>query len=215
LITGRPGGGKGTISKKMLKHFDYHHISTGDLLRAHVREGTDLGKEAKTFMDSGGLVPDKLIINLVLEEVKKLSDSTSLLLDGFPRTLPQAEAFEEELAVDNVIFLNIPTQTIIERISNRWIHPGSGRIYAYDYNPPKVDGVDDETGEPLIQRDDDKPEAVGSRLKGYDDLTLPLVAYYQKLGKLEEFCGTESDVIYPKVKAYLEELTTSTNLQAK
>jgi len=209
---GRPGGGKGTISKKMLKDFDYNHLSTGDLLRANVQDGTDLGKEAKSYMDSGGLVPDDLIIRLVLDEVAKIEGS--ILLDGFPRTLPQAEAFEANLAIDNSIFLNVPTEVIVERISNRWLHPGSGRIYAYDYNPPKVEGKDDETGEPLIQRDDDKPEAVGARLQQYDAMTLPLIEHYQKIpGHLAEFRGTESDVIYPEVKKYLEGLTATTDLK--
>jgi len=211
---GRPGGGKGTISKKMLKDFNYVHVSTGDLLRANVRDGTDLGKEAKSYMDTGSLVPDDLIIRLVVDEVSQHADK-SLLLDGFPRTLAQGEAIEAYLPVDNAIYLNVPTQTIVERISNRWIHPGSGRIYAYDYNPPKVEGKDDETREPLIQRDDDKPEAVGARLQQYDDMTLPLVGLYEKQGKLAEFQGTESDVIYPKVKDYLDGLCGTTDLTAK
>merc|ERR1712086_188866 len=214
LIMGRPGGGKGTISKKMLKDFNYVHVSTGDLLRANVRDGTDLGKEAKSYMDTGSLVPDDLIIRLVVDEVSQHADK-SLLLDGFPRTLAQGEAIEAYLPVDNAIYLNVPTQTIVERISNRWIHPGSGRIYAYDYNPPKVEGKDDETREPLIQRDDDKPEAVGARLQQYDDMTLPLVGLYEKQGKLAEFQGTESDVIYPKVKDYLDGLCGTTDLTAK
>jgi len=215
LIMGRPGGGKGTISKKMLKDFNYHHISTGDLLRAHVRDGTVLGKEAEEYMNSGALVPDELMIKLVIKEVKTVDKGTSLLLDGFPRTLPQAEAFEAQLTIDNAVFLNIPTETIVERISNRWIHPGSGRIYAYDYNPPKVDGKDNETGEDLIQRDDDKPDAVFARLQQYDNVTLPLIEYYKEKGTCAEFKGTESDVIYPKVKAYLSELCRSTDLTTK
>eukprot|EP00616_Rhizochromulina_sp_CCMP1243_P009971 CAMPEP_0118971008 /NCGR_PEP_ID=MMETSP1173-20130426/7775_1 /TAXON_ID=1034831 /ORGANISM="Rhizochromulina marina cf, Strain CCMP1243" /LENGTH=216 /DNA_ID=CAMNT_0006920433 /DNA_START=53 /DNA_END=703 /DNA_ORIENTATION=+ len=203
LIMGPPGGGKGTISKKILKDFSFTHLSTGDVLRANVREATAIGQEAKGFMDSGNLVPDDLMVRLVLSELEK-TPVDRLLLDGFPRTRPQAEALGKHLHVDMALNLNVPTETIVARISNRWIHPGSGRIYAYDYNPPKVHGVDDETGEPLVQRDDDTPEAVRKRLTTYDTLTAPLLDFYGDHGVLQNFSGTESDVIYPMVKEYLD-----------
>mmetsp|Transcript_35984 Transcript_35984/g.74808 ORF Transcript_35984/g.74808 Transcript_35984/m.74808 type:complete len:254 (-) Transcript_35984:184-945(-) len=207
LILGKPGGGKGTISGKILKDFPkVHHVSTGDILRAHVREQTDLGKKAKSYMDSGALVPDELMINLVMEDATPfLEEGKALLLDGFPRNLKQAKALEEVTHIDHVINLNIPTETIVERIADRWIHPPSGRIYSYSYKPPKVAGVDDVTGEPLVQRDDDKPESVRTRLSAYDKVTSPLVDFYDSRGLLKTFSGTQSDVIYPQVKKWLLE----------
>lgn len=209
LILGKPGGGKGTISQKILEDFPrLHHLSTGDLLRQHVRESTKLGKEAKSYMDAGKLVPDHLMIDLVMDDATPvLEDGGSLLLDGFPRTLCQAEALDQVVNVDIVIDLDIPTETIVSRISDRWIHPASGRIYSYSYKPPKVTGLDDDTGEPLMQRDDDKPSCVRNRLASYDEVTAPLVDYYKERGVLETFRGTMSDVIYPEVKHWLEEKT--------
>ncbi|GFH45987.1 nucleoside-triphosphate--adenylate kinase [Chaetoceros tenuissimus] len=205
LILGKPGGGKGTISKKILKDFpSFTHFSTGDMLRQHVREQTSLGKEAKTHMDSGGLVPDDLIIRLVLDEAEKEAESgNSLLLDGFPRTMEQAKALAESVDVDLVVELDIPNETIVDRIAERWVHPASGRVYNLSYNPPKVPGKDDITGEDLIQRDDDKPETVRKRLEAYEQVTAPLVEYYDEKGVLKTFAGTESDVIYPKVNKWL------------
>ena len=203
LIMGPPGGGKGTISKKILKEFPFHHLSTGDQLRAHVQNSTAVGQEAKQYMDSGALVPDELIIRLVLEEVGQLPPTTNVLLDGFPRTQAQAEALSKEIKVDIVINLDIPQATIVERMSGRWIHMASGRVYAYDYNPPKEDGKDDVTGEPLEQREDDKPETVMARLQKYAEMTVPLIEYYDKDGVLASFAGTESDVIYPEVRQFL------------
>ena len=207
LILGKPGGGKGTISKKILNDFPaFKHFSTGDLLRQHVREGTDIGKEAKEHMDSGSLVPDDLIIRLVLDEAEKeFNNGKSLLLDGFPRTMEQAEALAENVDVDLVVDLNVPNETIVERIADRYIHPASGRVYNLSYNPPKVPGKDDETGEDLVQRDDDKPETVRKRLEAYEEVTAPLVQYYNEKGVLKSFSGTESDVIYPQVNNWLED----------
>lgn len=200
---GPPGGGKGTISKKILKDFPFHHLSTGDELRRHLREGTDVGKEAKSFMDSGALVPDGVIIKLVLEEVAQLPSGTNVLLDGFPRTQAQAAALDKEIDVEIVVNLDIPVQIIVERMSGRWIHMASGRVYAYDYNPPKEHGKDDVTGEPLEQREDDKAETVMARLEQYNEATAPLIEHYSKAGVLANFAGTESDVIYPRVKDFL------------
>jgi len=214
VIMGPPGAGKGTISKKIIKDFGYVHVSTGDMLRAHVREGTDLGKQAKTHMDSGGLVPDGLIIDMLLSKLKEVGPDGRVLLDGFPRTTAQAEALDANSKVSIALNLQVPTEEIVARISDRWSHPASGRVYAYSYNPPKVEGKDDETGEPLVQRDDDKPEAVRSRLKAYDDMTAPLCQYYKERGILEEFSGDNapelvkndrrSDAIYQALKPHLE-----------
>ena len=162
-----------------------------------------MGTQAKSFMDSGSLVPDELIIQLVLEEVAKLPAETNVLLDGFPRTVAQAEALGREITVDIAINLDIPEATIVERMSGRWIHMASGRVYAYDYNPPKEEGKDDVTGEALEQREDDKAETVMARLRKYAEVTQPLIGYYAEAGVLASFAGTESDVIYPEVREVL------------
>jgi len=205
LILGKPGGGKGTISGKILNDFpQFRHVSTGDQLRQHVRNETSLGREAKKYMDEGCLVPDNLMIQMVMNDtVDTIKNGQSLLLDGFPRTMEQAVALDKSLDVDMVINLCIPNETIIERISDRWIHPASGRVYNYSYRPPQVEGKDDETGEPLVQRDDDKPESVLKRLQKYEMVTKPLVDYYKTKGVIQTFRGTESDVIYPEVNEWL------------
>lgn len=175
-------------------------------MRQHVRSGTELGREAKRYMDEGCLVPDRVMIDLVMgDAIEAIKSGRSLLLDGFPRTMEQAVALDANLDVDLVINLCVPNEVIISRISDRWIHPGSGRVYSYSYRPPRVEGVDDETGEPLVQRDDDKPESVLRRLEKYEDVTRPLVRYYEEKGVIQTFRGTESDVIYPEVKRWLDD----------
>jgi len=220
IVMGPPGGGKGTISKKMIKDYDYYHISTGDLLRAQVRAGTPLGKEAATFMNAGGLVPDQVVIKMVLNEIAD-NKSRHILLDGFPRTQVQADQLEAGLkdlglGIDCALNLDVPSEEIVGRISSRWTHPGSGRVYAYDYNPPKETGKDDVTGEPLIQRDDDKPEAVRKRLEAYNTMTAPLIQHYSKKSILKTFngdnkpelvaAGRRSDAIYAATKQLLDSL---------
>ena len=146
------------------------------------------------------------MIDLVMgDAIEAIKSGRSLLLDGFPRTMEQAVALDANLDVDLVINLCVPNEVIISRISDRWIHPGSGRVYSYSYRPPRVGGVDDETGEPLVQRDDDKPESVLRRLEKYEDVTRPLVRYYEEKGVIQTFRGTESDVIYPEVKRWLDD----------
>lgn len=212
VIMGPPGGGKGTLSKRLIKDFEFHHISTGDMLRAQVRQGTALGLEAKKHMDSGGLVPNGLIIDMVMSEISGVK-TDRILLDGFPRTREQAEALNKAKKVELALNLAVPTEDIVKRISSRWIHAASGRTYAYDYNPPKVEGKDDETGEPLTQRDDDKPESVRARLQLYDDQTLPLLDFYKADGCLHQFDGSDqpellaqdkrSDAIYASLKPFM------------
>jgi len=211
LIMGKPGGGKGTISSKILEDFpEIEHISTGDILRQHVRDGTDLGKEAKEYMNKGDLVPDEVMIRLVLEDsLAAIDNGKHLLLDGFPRTIEQAKALDDNIDIEAVVDLNIPTETIVERISDRWIHPASGRVYNYSYNPPLNHGKDDETGENLVQRDDDKPTTVRKRLDAYDKVTIPLLQYYNEKGVLKTFSGTMSDKIYPEVKKWLNNIGLS------
>ena len=158
------------------------------------------------YYTEGLLVPDELMIKMVLSTTQSaISTGQSLLLDGFPRTLSQAQSLDNTLIINHVINLCIPNEIIVERISDRWIHPASGRVYSYSYRPPKVHGMDDETGEPLVQRDDDKPASVLRRLEKYEEATRPLVDYYRERGVLQTFKGTMSDVIYVDVKRWLEE----------
>jgi adenylate kinase len=179
ILLGAPGAGKGTQAAFICKHYGIPQISTGDMLRAAVKAGTPLGIEAKKVMDSGGLVSDDLIINLVKERLAQPDCAKGFLFDGFPRTIPQADAMKAAgVMLDAVIEIDVPDSAIIERISGRRSHPASGRTYHVKFNPPKVDGVDDATGEPLIQRDDDKEETVRKRLEVYQRQTRPLVDYY-------------------------------------
>lgn len=180
ILLGPPGAGKGTQAATITKKFNIAPISTGDMLRAAVKAGTPLGQEAKKIMDAGGLVSDDIIIGLVKERLKEADCANGYLLDGFPRTIPQAEAMKAEgVAIDYVVEIDVPDSEIVMRMGGRRVHPGSGRTYHVVFNPPKVEGEDDITGEPLIQRDDDREETVKKRLEVYRAQTLPLVNYYQ------------------------------------
>ncbi|AQV92980.1 adenylate kinase [Cupriavidus necator] len=179
ILLGAPGAGKGTQAKFICEKFGIPQISTGDMLRAAVKAGTPLGVEAKKVMDAGGLVSDDIIIGLVKDRLKEDDCKNGYLFDGFPRTIPQAEAMKEAgVAIDYVLEIDVPFDAIIERMSGRRVHVASGRTYHVKYNPPKAEGVDDETGEALIQRDDDKEETVKKRLDVYSQQTRPLVDYY-------------------------------------
>lgn len=178
-MLGAPGAGKGTQAQFICQKFGIPQISTGDMLRAAVKAGTPLGIEAKKVMDAGGLVSDEIIIGLVSERLKADDCRKGYLFDGFPRTLPQAEAMKNaEVAIDYVLEIDVADQEIIDRMSGRRVHPGSGRVYHVRFNPPKVADHDDETGEALIQRDDDREETVKKRLQIYHSQTKPLLAYY-------------------------------------
>ena len=180
ILLGAPGAGKGTQAQFLTKEFNIPQISTGDMLRAAIKEGTELGKLAKQFMDEGKLVTDDIIIGLVKERIAKEDCKNGFLLDGFPRTIAQADALKENgVEIDAVIEIDVPDSVIVERMSGRRVHPSSGRTYHVVFNPPKVEGKDDETGEDLIQRDDDKEEIVKDRLKVYHEQTQPLVDYYK------------------------------------
>merc|ERR1711957_591913 len=145
IVMGPPGGGKGTISKKLIKDFGFVHVSTGDVLRAEIRAGSALGNEAKAHVESGGLVPDKLVIDMVIGKIGEIKAAGGIvLLDGFPRTVGQAKELDSKFTVDVAMNLQVPSDDIVRRISNRWTHLPSGRVYAYDYNPPKQEGIDDE-----------------------------------------------------------------------
>ncbi|OQV11753.1 GTP:AMP phosphotransferase AK3, mitochondrial [Hypsibius exemplaris] len=206
IILGAPGSGKGTIATRICKTFKLNHIVSGDILRKQQQDETELGKQATQYISTGALVPDELMIALMSSEMKTVG--SKWLLDGFPRTFPQAEKLHKQVGmVDSVINLDIPFDVIRKRIESRYIHFASGRTYNLEFNPPKVPGKDDVTGEPIERRADDEPAVVMARLKTYQERTAPLLDYYRKKGVLKEFSGTESNVIWPFVKEYLENIT--------
>ena len=186
ILLGAPGAGKGTQAAFICKQFGIPQISTGDMLRAAVKAGTPLGVKAKAVMDSGALVSDDIIIGLVKERIAEPDCAKGFLFDGFPRTIPQADAMKAAgVKLDYVLEIDVPFDSIIERMSGRRSHPASGRTYHVTFNPPKVDGKDDVTGEPLVQRDDDKEDTVKKRLQVYSDQTRPLVDYYSGWAKAD------------------------------
>jgi len=214
ILLGGPGAGKGTQANFVKEKFQIPQISTGDMLRAALKAGTELGKKAKGYMDSGGLVPDDVIIGLVKERIQKPDCKKGFLFDGFPRTIPQADAMKDAgVAIDAVVDINVPDEEIIKRMGGRRVHLSSGRTYHIIFNPPKAEGKDDVTGEDLIQRDDDREETVRKRLDVYHAQTEPLIDYYKNwessgesgapryiriegVGKVEEI----SDLIYAALK---------------
>ena len=182
IILGAPGAGKGTQAQFICKHFSIPQISTGDMLRAAVKAGTPLGLEAKEVMASGKLVSDDLIIALVKERIAEKDCENGFLFDGFPRTIPQAQAIVDAgIRIDHVLEIAVADEEIVKRLSGRRVHEASGRIYHVTHNPPREPGVDDETGEPLVQREDDKENTVRARLEVYHDQTAPLINFYQSL----------------------------------
>ena len=187
ILLGPPGAGKGTHAETLCEAFTIPHISTGNMLREAVDEETELGLEAKALMDAGILVSDEVIVGLVEDRISKGDCKNGFLFDGFPRTIPQAQALiDRDIPIDAVIEIHVPDQDIIERMSGRRMHPGSGRNYHVIYNPPKIDGKDDLTGEDLVQREDDAPETVKDRLKVYEDQTAPLIDFYSEMSKQEK-----------------------------
>jgi adenylate kinase len=186
ILLGPPGAGKGTQAAFICQKYGIPQISTGDMLRAAVKAGTPLGIAAKKVMDSGALVSDDIIIGLVQERITQPDCARGFLFDGFPRTIPQAEAMKNAgVKLDYVLEIDVPFDAIVERMSGRRSHPGSGRTYHVKFNPPKSAGVDDATGEPLVQRDDDKEDTVRKRLQVYSDQTRPLVDYYANWAKAD------------------------------
>ena len=207
ILLGAPGAGKGTQANFICQKYGIPQISTGDMLRAAVKAGTPLGLQAKKVMDAGGLVSDDLIINLVKDRIAQPDCAKGFLFDGFPRTIPQAEAMKAAgVRLDFVLEIDVPFDAIIERMSGRRSHPASGRTYHVKFNPPKVEGKDDVTGEPLVQRDDDKEDTVKKRLDVYSSQTRPLVDYYSGWAKQDPAAA-------PKYRAIsgtgtVEEITT-------
>ena len=178
ILLGGPGAGKGTQANYIKDKYNIPQISTGDMLRAAVKAGTPLGVEAKKVMDAGGLVSDEIILGLIEERIKDDDCKNGFLFDGFPRTIPQADALKAKVDVDGVVEIDVDDAEIIKRMSGRRVHPASGRTYHIVFNPPKVEGKDDETGEDLIQRDDDQEDTVKTRLDIYHEQTEPLINYY-------------------------------------
>lgn len=179
ILLGAPGAGKGTQAQFLTKQFNIPQISTGDMLRAAIKAGTELGMKAKEAIDAGQLVTDDIIIGMVKERIAESDCANGFLLDGFPRTVPQADALADAgVEIDAVVEIDVPDEEIVKRMSGRRAHLASGRTYHIVYNPPKVEDKDDETGEDLVQRDDDKPEVVKDRLNVYHKQTAPLIDYY-------------------------------------
>ncbi len=197
IMLGAPGAGKGTQAMKIAEKYQIPHISTGDIFRANIKEGTELGKKAKSYMDQGQLVPDELTLDLIMDRFQNPDCKDGYVLDGFPRTIPQAEALTEALAkkgeaIDYAINVEVPDENIINRMGGRRACLACGSTYHIVYAPTKVEGVCDRCGEKLVLRDDDKPETVKNRLNVYHAQTQPLIEYYTKQGKLAEVDGTQS-----------------------
>ena len=197
IMLGAPGSGKGTTAKVLAERTNLPHISTGDIFRANIKNNTELGQKAKTYMDKGELVPDELVVDLIMDRFKEADCANGYVLDGFPRTIPQAEALDKALSangesVDYAVNVEVPDENIINRMSGRRACVGCGATYHIQFNAPKVEGVCDTCGEKLILRDDDKPETVKNRLSVYHEQTQPLIDYYSKKGVLAEVDGTQS-----------------------
>jgi len=200
ILLGAPGAGKGTVAKALLKNVEAAHISTGDILRAAVKNGTELGKKAKEYMDAGGLVPDELILDMMKERLAEDDAMKGFILDGFPRTIPQAEGLDKILAelgivLTGVINIEVPDQVVIDRILSRRTCSECGAIYNVKFMPPKVEGICDKCGGKLIVRDDETEEVVRHRLDVYANDTAPLIGYYEGKGQLHRFPGESSDLI--------------------
>lgn len=196
IMLGAPGAGKGTQAKKIAAKYAIPHISTGDIFRANIKNNTELGQKAKTYMDKGELVPDELVVDLIMDRFKEADCANGYVLDGFPRTIPQAEALDKALSangesVDYAINVEVPDENIINRMSGRRACVGCGATYHIQFNPTKVEGICDACGEKLILRDDDKPETVKNRLSVYHEQTQPLIDYYKEAGVLAEVDGTK------------------------
>lgn len=209
IMLGAPGAGKGTQAKKIAEAFGIPHISTGDIFRANLKEGTELGLKAKTYMDKGELVPDELTCDLVVDRISKDDAANGYVLDGFPRTIPQADALTNALAargekMDFAIDVDVPDENIIKRMSGRRACVGCGATYHIEFAPPKTEGICDTCGKELILRDDDKPETVANRLRVYHEQTQPLIEYYTKQEILYTVDGTQDiDKVFEDIKGIL------------
>lgn len=212
ILLGPPGAGKGTQANLLVEQLGIPKISTGDMFRQAIADKTPLGQQVEEIMRTGELVSDEIVVAMVKERLSQSDCNDGFLLDGFPRTLAQAEALDEAgVSIDVVITLEVPNEEIVDRISGRRVHPGSGRVYHATFHPPKTEGVDDVTGEPLIQRKDDEEDTVRERLRIYDERTAPMVEYYRKKAQTEQSMhydmvdGTGAvDAVFARVKSCLE-----------
>ncbi|RLL40733.1 adenylate kinase [Oceanobacillus piezotolerans] len=210
ILMGLPGAGKGTQAQKINEKYNIPHISTGDMFRLAIKEGTQLGLKAKEYMDQGELVPDEVTVGIVKERLSKDDCNNGFLLDGFPRTIAQAEALEQILAemdqtIDSVIHVNVPEAKLVERLTGRRICPTCGTAYHVEFNPPKVEGICDKDGSQLIQRDDDKVETVKNRLSVNIKQTQPLLDFYENRGYLVNINGDqEIDDVFSDIQSFLE-----------
>jgi nucleoside-triphosphate--adenylate kinase len=212
LMFGKPGAGKGTLSARLVKKYDVLSLSTGDMLRGHINERTEIGRQAEEIVASGGLLPDDVMLRVVTTKLEAIEDK-HWILDGFPRTLGQGKMLDKHLKTQSkplslVINLDVPDKVILQRISDRWVHLPSGRVYNMSYNRPKVDGLDDETGEPLTRRPDDNPEIFSRRLRKFYEATTPLLSYYQtqQHPTLATLSGETSDEIWPQLDATIQRM---------
>lgn len=210
ILLGPPGAGKGTQAKRLIERYGIPQISTGDILRAAVREGTELGKTAKQYMDAGKLVPDEVVIGIIEERLKEPDCAKGYILDGFPRTVAQADALTDVLArmgksIDHVVSIEVPDEELVERLTGRRTCRSCGAMYHVKFSPPKKPGACDKCGGELFQRDDDKEETIRARLKVYQEQTAPLIAYYEKAGLLRRVSGVGTvDEIYGRILGVLE-----------
>jgi len=212
ILLGPPGAGKGTQAERLREDFDVDYIATGDMLRKAVADGTDLGKKAKEYMDNGDLVPDEVIIGVILEEVERPAAQDGFLLDGFPRTVDQAEALDAALArlgrrLTAVLLIDAPDDEVVRRLSGRRTCTKAGHTYHVEFDPPKHEGVCDQDGSKLVQRDDDKPETIRNRLRVYHEQTEPLVEYYEQRDLLRRFDGSRTPTeVHDHVRATIATL---------
>lgn len=205
VFLGPPGAGKGTIAGKLAKAMEIPHISTGDIFRSNIKNQTELGKKVKAILDSGELVPDDLTIELVKDRLNKSDAAKGFILDGFPRTVPQADALEKICIIDSVVNFVLHDEQVVRRLSGRRVHPSSGRIYHIDFHPPKVAEKDDITGEDLVQREDDRKESIANRLRVYREQTEPLISYYREKGTLRDLdAAPDPDTVYEDLRSALQ-----------
>jgi adenylate kinase len=218
ILIGPPGAGKGTQAERLRIDFNLPFISTGDMLRAHVKEGTELGKAAKSHMDAGGLVPDDLIVAMIAQRLEEPDARDGFILDGFPRTPVQAQALEDQLSSEGrritaALYIDVPDSEVVKRISGRRVCVKAGHNYHVDYDPPKTPDVCDQDGSRLIQRDDDKPEVVQNRLNVYHEKTAPLIEYYDGQGLMRRIDGTRSpSEVHDHIRAVIATLLLEDNV---